>query len=190
MKGITVLIAVVFCLSAPLAAQRGKGLGQVRVGAGAGVGAGVGVPNVRVDTGPHARAGVGVRADQSIAARAHTMERARPRQVLTENTHLSTRLQTMLPAGQSVESASAGFKNTGQFVAAVHAANNLNIPFDQIKARMTGSEKLSLGKSIQQLRPDVNAKSEEKRAKRQAQAELEASARAAMSAGAARRGRK
>jgi hypothetical protein len=117
---------------------------------------------------------------ENVSARAHTMERDTPNHVLTDNTHLASRLQTMLPSGETTAAAATGFKNTGQFVAAVHAANNLNIPFDQLKAKMTGSEKLSLGKSIQQLKPDTDSKAEEKKAKKQAQADLEASAEAAL----------
>jgi len=96
--------------------------------------------------------------------------------------HLAARMQLLLPSGETTQAAATGFKNTGQFVAAVHASNNLNIPFDQLKARMTGSEKLSLGKSIQQLKPEADSKTEEKRAKKQAQADLEASAEAALKA--------
>ncbi len=176
--------SVVLCLVAPLSGQRpkGQGVGPIRVGVGAGVGADVGVPAVGVRTDTHGRAGVDLSGRESVAARAHTMERARPAHVLTDNTHLSSRLQTMLPSGETTQSAAAGFKNTGQFVAAVHAANNLNIPFDQLKAKMTGTEKLSLGKSIKQLKPDADSKAEEKKAKKQAQAELEASAEAALKA--------
>jgi len=183
--------SVVLCLVAPLFGQRpkGQGVGPIRVGGGAGVGAGVGVPNVGVRTDTNARVGanagrpgvgVDVMGRESVSARAQTMERGRPNHVLTDNTHLAGRLQTMLPAGQTTEAAAAGFKNTGQFIAAVHAANNLNIPFDQLKVKMTGSENLSLGKSIQQLKPDADSKAEEKRAKKQARADLEASAEAAL----------
>jgi hypothetical protein len=45
----------------------------------------------------------------------------------------------MLPAGMTVTDAAQGFKNWGQFVAAVHVSNNLGLPFDQLKSLMTGS---------------------------------------------------
>ena len=187
MRRVTLLAVTAALLSAPLFAQQGKGLGQVRVGGGAGVGARVGTPDVRVgaDTRSGAGAnvggaGVGMTARERVDTRTHDMEHARPTLVLTENTHLASRLQTMLPAGQTTESAAAGFKNTGQFIAAVHVANNLNIPFNQLKTSMTGSEKLSLGKAIHQLRPDADSKAEEKKANKQARADLEASARAAV----------
>jgi len=35
-------------------------------------------------------------------------------------------------------------------------AHNLNIPFDQLKAQMTGSNSVSLGKAIKNLRPDLD----------------------------------
>jgi hypothetical protein len=41
--------------------------------------------------------------------------------------------------------AESGFKNHGQFIAALHVSKNLNIPFDQLKAKMTSSLPMSLG---------------------------------------------
>ena len=62
--------------------------------------------------------------------------------------------------------AESGFKNPGQFIAALHVSKNLNIPFDQLKAKMIGvtvqangqtttSTPESLGKAIHELRPDM-----------------------------------
>src|SRR5262245_15779425 len=50
-----------------------------------------------------------------------------------------------------------GFKNYGQWVAAQHVAENLKIEggVDALKALMTGDNAVSLGKAIQQLRPDL-----------------------------------
>ena len=64
-------------------------------------------------------------------------------------------VQTLLPSGENVSRAAAGFENQGQFIATVHAAHNLNIPFDQLKAQITGSSQSSLGKAIKKLRPDL-----------------------------------
>jgi Sec-independent protein translocase protein TatA len=74
--------------------------------------------------------------------------------------------------------AAAGFRNEGQFVAALHVAHNLNIPFDQLKAKITGSDPVSLGKAIQELRPNLDdkaVKSNTKLADRQAERDLEQS---------------
>jgi hypothetical protein len=77
---------------------------------------------------------------------------------ITDNAALSSRVQTLLPNGETVSSAAAGFEDQGQFIAAAHAAHNLNIPFDQLKAQMTGTSQSSLGKAIQKLRPDLDGK--------------------------------
>jgi hypothetical protein len=77
---------------------------------------------------------------------------------ITDNAALSSRVQTLLPSGETVSGAAAGFENQGQFIAAVHAAHNLNIPFDQLKAQMTGKNQTSLGKAIQKLRPELDGK--------------------------------
>ena len=72
----------------------------------------------------------------------------------------------MLPAGMNVEDAANGFKNFGQFVAAVHVSKNLNIPFDQLKGAMITNH-MSLGDAIHALKPEVtkeDAKVEAKKA--------------------------
>jgi hypothetical protein len=78
-----------------------------------------------------------------------------------KNPKLEARLQTLLPAGTNIQDASQGFKNWGQFVAAVHVSNNLNIPFADLKTAMTGMAPgttapaltpMSLGQAIQSLK--------------------------------------
>jgi len=65
-----------------------------------------------------------------------------------------------------VQAAMMGFKNLGQFMAAMHVSKNLGIPFDELKAKMTGvstnqagqtvtTAPMSLGKAIQQLKPTL-----------------------------------
>jgi hypothetical protein len=92
---------------------------------------------------------------------------------LANNPQLSAKLQALLPTGTNLQTAAQGFKNLGQFVAAVHASKNLGIPFDQLKARMTGPPPESLGKAIQQLDPSANAKAAAKTAEKQAHQDLE-----------------
>ena len=85
---------------------------------------------------------------------------------LRENPDLASKLQSMLPAGMNVEDAANGFKNFGQFVAAVHVSKNLNIPFDQLKGAMITNH-MSLGDAIHALKPEVteeDAKVEAKKA--------------------------
>ncbi len=76
---------------------------------------------------------------------------------LVHNPALSQRIQPLIPAGTDLHSAAAGFRNGGEFIAALHVSRNLGIPFDQLKSRMTGNGE-SLGKAIQALRPDIDSK--------------------------------
>lgn len=78
----------------------------------------------------------------------------------------------MLPRGTNLQTAASGFKNLGQFVAAVHVADNIGVPFDMLKSKMVGPHRESMGKAIQQLRSDVNAKEEAKRGDREAKADI------------------
>ena len=74
-----------------------------------------------------------------------------------------------------MQKASSGFKNLGQFVAAAHVSNNLGIPFDQLKSTMMGPPEKSLGDAIHQIKPDVNAKAEANKAKKQADKDMKES---------------
>jgi hypothetical protein len=76
------------------------------------------------------------------------------------------RIENLLPANTDLLAAASGFKNRGQFIAALHVSNNLEISFDALKAKMTGvtttaagetieSEPMSLGKAIHELRPTI-----------------------------------
>lgn len=70
-----------------------------------------------------------------------------------KNPKLEARLLTLLPVGTTVHDASQGFKNWGQFVAAAHVSNNLNIPFAELKSRMTGITPGSIPGSTVQTAP-------------------------------------
>ncbi len=158
-----VAFAVAFSLGVlPAFAQRGHAGGM---GGGRGMeppGGGMGAP---AEPG-HANSGRGTFP---------TMGQSKtPDQLLSQNTRLSSRLQSLLPAGTSAQAAASGFKNLGQFVAAVHVSHNLGIPFSQLKADMVGSG-MSLGKAIHELKPEVNAKKEVKLAKKQAKEDLKQS---------------
>ena len=93
-----------------------------------------------------------------------------PTEILSRNTQLSSRLGSLLPSGTNLTTAASGFKNLGQFIAAVHVSHNLNIPFSDLKAKMMGGD--SLGKAIHELDPNANAKNEAKKAQKQANRDL------------------
>jgi hypothetical protein len=91
-------------------------------------------------------------------------------ELLTQNTKLSSKLQSLLPAGTDLQTASSGFKNLGQFVAAAHVSHNLGISFDSLKAKLVAGD--TLGKAIHELNPNVEGKAEAKKANKQAQEDL------------------
>ena len=83
-------------------------------------------------------------------------------QSLTNKT-LVAQLQSRLPAGTDVLKASMGFRNLTQFVSAVHASQNLSIPFDKMRTAMV-DEKKSLSNAIRALKPTATATIEAQRA--------------------------
>ncbi len=154
-------LAVLACLSGiPLLAQHGGGHGG-GMGGGMGSGTGRGASDNR---GPMGGMDRGMNAPMT--------GRNAPVERLSDNTHLSSKLGGLMPAGTNLQQAASGFKNLGQFVSAVHVSHNLGIPFDDLKAKMTGAHAVSLGKAIHELKPDVNAKAESKRAEKQADQDI------------------
>lgn len=89
-----------------------------------------------------------------------------------KNPKLQARLQAMLPPGVTLEDAAAGFRNQGQFIAAVNVSNNLGIPFDELKFQMVDQQS-SLGQAIQTLKPQADATVEAARAETQANQDLD-----------------
>ena len=88
-------------------------------------------------------------------------------QKLQKNTNLAAKLQTRLP-GMDLNTAAAGFRNLGQFVAAVNVSNNLGLDFTTLKTAMVTDGK-SLGQAIQaQKGTTVNATEQAQRAERDA----------------------
>jgi len=81
----------------------------------------------------------------------------------------NTRLAAIVPAGMSTQEACAGFRSTDDCAAALHASQNLGISFTDLKAKMTGGQKL--GEAIKELKPGANVKSEVRKAEEQARAD-------------------
>jgi hypothetical protein len=95
-------------------------------------------------------------------------------QRIEANPQLASRLQALLPAGMTLDQAAAGFKNQGQFIAALHVAHNLGIPFAELQTDMTGPNPDSLGQAIQILKPKADASAEVKKADQEATTDLNA----------------
>lgn len=78
----------------------------------------------------------------------------------------NTRLASLVPAGMSTEDACNGFKDMKDCSATLHAAQNLNIPFADLKGKVTGGE--SLSSAIHSLKPQADARTEVRKAEKQA----------------------
>jgi len=88
---------------------------------------------------------------------------------IERNPGLKSKIESLLPPNTDYKTALSGFKNDGQFIAALHVSKNLGIPFDQLKATMLGkttttgstptdSKPMSLGEAIHTLQPSLSEK--------------------------------
>lgn len=82
----------------------------------------------------------------------------------------NTRLAALVPAGLTPEDACRGFKDLSECSSALHVAQNLNIPFADLKDRMTSGQ--SLGTAIHALKPKADSRREAQRAEEQARQDL------------------
>ncbi len=163
---------LVFSVSA--LAQHGAG------GAGAGrpTGAGPGSVGTPSGVGPGT---TGRPSDVGSTGMGHSSMGSQSPTTVLDNSKLNTSLTNALAKsgvsipGGDLRTACSGFKNLGQCVAAMHVAKNLNLSFDDLKNKITSSNSENLGKAIQDLGgPNVNVKSEAKKANKQASQDLNA----------------
>jgi hypothetical protein len=87
----------------------------------------------------------------------------------TTTTQPATRLAAMVPSGMTTQEACGGFKSLDECAATLHAAQNLGIPFSELKSRVTGGQKL--GAAIHSLKPDASAREEVRKAEEQARSD-------------------
>src|SRR5215471_1477271 len=161
MKSRTLIFALsVALMGIPLYAQHGHGGGGGGGAAAGGMGHSMDHPTPNSNSNGHDNSGKGSK-ESSVSDR------------LEDNTKLASKLQSLLPKGTNLQQAAQGFKNLGQFVAAVHVSHNLGISFDQLKAKMIGPPKESLGDAIHALKPTANAKEEAKKGEKQAKHDMD-----------------
>ena len=106
---------------------------------------------------------------------------------ISSKPNLNAKITAMLPAAadgtkMTLNTASLGFKNQGQFIAALHVSQNLGISFTDLKKQMvtvTGSsptadptQTKSLGQAIQAVKKTADATTEAQKAETQANADL------------------
>jgi hypothetical protein len=167
---VAIALATILCCAGPVFAQHGPtGTGGRPTNAGApsdigrGGGAPSGIPS-RGTEGPNS-------SNQGSPSLAHSS----PNDVLSHNAAIAGKISKL--TGEDASTACNGFKNLGQCVAAAHVAKNLGIPggFDALKAKMTGTNGMNLGKAIQSFDLHVDSKAETKKANKQANDDLKES---------------
>jgi hypothetical protein len=177
------------------ALAQGRGLGRTDGGPGVSGGhAPLGAPGGDVDNGNgHGSAHDGTTSGPRDSGRKS------PDELLGQNKNLSENLNNLLskmglknPDGSAVtaQEACANFRNLGQCVAAIHVSNNLGINFNKLACDMTlkpvntsmcptgtgtGSKGMSLGASIDSLKPGADGKTESHKAMTEANQDMKGS---------------
>src|SRR6476469_6767014 len=93
---------------------------------------------------------------------------------LQRNLLLADGLRGRLPRGTDLAAAAGGFRRLELFVATVHASNNLDIPFSELKRRIV-NDGMTLGQAIQDIRPKSRYWDEARRAEDDAAAAIRTS---------------
>jgi hypothetical protein len=86
---------------------------------------------------------------------------------LQRNTNLASKLESRLPKGTDLMAASEGFRNLGQFVAAVNVSHNHDLDFTKLKTAMV-DEGMSLGQAMKEQRSSLDGTVEANRAQNDA----------------------
>jgi Rod binding domain-containing protein len=82
----------------------------------------------------------------------------------------ATRLAAVVPSGMSPQEACAEFRSVEECATALHLAQNINIPFKDLKSRLKNGERVSA--IIHDAKPQADPKAEISRAQDQARADL------------------
>lgn len=159
---LTALAAAFYLGSIPLLAQHVGGHGG-------GASPGSPAPASRDDgaKGSKSEAGSGTPASGGMTVSQHLQHNTKLAQKLENLLGINGTLNGVSPL-QQLQGDANGFNNLGQFVAAVHVSHNLEIPFDQLRAKVVGPPAETLGKAIQFFKPEANSKAETRKARKQA----------------------
>lgn len=152
MKFVTMLVITLFALGTVSVTAQGRGNGQAKKTASA--------KPAKTQTRTVKTEARAAKAE-TRAARAETKAARTQTKAAKTNPNQDAHVLAKLPPGTNIQDASLGFKNRGQFIAAVNASNNHNISFDELKARMTGipvgstvptTAPMSLGQALQSFK--------------------------------------
>ena len=78
---------------------------------------------------------------------------------ISHNPEQLARVTAMLPSGMTLDQAAAGFRNQGQFIAALNASKNQGVSFTDLQKAMT-QDGLSLGQAVRKLKPQAPSATE------------------------------
>lgn len=96
-----------------------------------------------------------------------------PQMVLNEDRKLVAKLQKLLPAETTPQKACDGFKKLSDCVSAIHASQNLGVALSDLKNKIVADKSRdALEKAIHELKPDVDAKAERRKAQKQAERDM------------------
>lgn len=163
MKSSIYAIALVGCLSAGTVFAQGRGGGRGPIE--------IREPRINSSSPSDSQRG------NSATTHATTREAQGPKDVsqqINDNPGLSKTLKDFFPMDTDLGLMAAGFKNLGQFVAAVHVSHNLDIPFETLKTKMV-DEKMPLGEAIKSWKTEMSTtevNAEVKKAEDQAKEDL------------------
>ena len=93
---------------------------------------------------------------------------------LQRNDVLANGLRARLPQGTDLNAAAAGFRRLELFVATVHASNNVDVSFYELKRRIV-NDGMTLGQAIQDMLPKSRYWDEARRAEDEAAAAIRTS---------------
>jgi hypothetical protein len=144
--GLLVAAAAIVALGASDVTAQGKSGAAKGASVNAGAGRSTGGGPKNTAGSPKADAPKGPRATSPIVTP--------PNRIATRiggNPQQKARVAAMLPAGMTIEEATAGFRNQGQFMAALNASKNQGVDFAALQTAMT-VDGLSLGQAVKQLR--------------------------------------
>ncbi len=113
----------------------------------------------------------GTSAKGTMASKTNaTLAAKNPGEILSQNTRLAAKLTELLPPNSDLQKEAQGFKNLGDFVAAVHVSHDLNIPWTELRTKLVGGE--TLGQAIKELDPQANSKAEMRKARSEAKKDV------------------
>jgi hypothetical protein len=86
---------------------------------------------------------------------------------------LHDRVRPLLNRGAKIDIAAEGFRSAEEFATVAHAARNTNVPFMVLKHRVL-TEGRPLADAIREVKPEVDARAEVKRAQMAARSDVAA----------------